>query len=91
MEEKWLPWQQAQKITVKLLLYVQVKLDLACFISTVRRTSINLVALVGCHGSMVTMTMVSNNLPLCVPKGITSKFHKLLPWNQNFSVKIKVL
>ena len=71
-----------------MLFYVQMKPNLVGYISTVRRTSTNFVAMVGCQGSMVTMTTVSNNLPLYVSDGITSNFRELLPWNQTFSVKV---
>ena len=63
-----------------MLFYVQMKPKLVSFIiSTMRRISTNLVAVVGCHGIIVTMTTVSGNLLLYVSEGITSKFGKLTP------------
>ena len=41
-----------------------------------RGTSTNLVAVVGCHGNMVTVVTVSGNLFLYSSKGIASKFLK---------------
>ena len=52
-----------------------------------RRTSTNLVAMVGCHGDMVTMATVSDNLFLYSSKDIMSEFRKFLSWCQKFSVK----
>ena len=39
-----------------------LKANLVGFFSTEGRTSANLVAMVGCHGDMVTMATVSGNL-----------------------------
>ena len=57
------------------------------FFSTLRRTSTNLVGMVGCHGDMVTMAIISNLL-LYSSKRVTSKFRKFLSWCQNFSVRL---
>ena len=57
-----------------MLFYVQMKPNLVGFIPTVRRTFTNLVAMLGCHGNMVTMTKVSGNWLLYVSKGIKSRF-----------------
>ena len=54
--------------------------------STVRTTSTYLVAVVGCHGDMVTMATVSGNLFLYSSEEMTSKFCKFLSWYQNFQV-----
>ena len=53
-----------------------------------RRTSTNLVAMMGCHRDMVTMATVSGNLFLYSSKGITSKFRNFVSWYQNFSVSL---
>ena len=53
-----------------------------------RRASINLVAMVGCHGDMITTATVSEYLFLYSFEGIMSKFRKFLSWHQNFSVKL---
>ena len=76
-----------QKYIIMLFL-VQLKVKLVRFSSTVRRTSTNLVAMMGCHGDMVTMATVTGNLFLCSSKGITSKFRKLASWYQNCSVRL---
>ena len=69
----------------KYVIFCPIEGKLSRFFFTVRRTSTNLVAMVGCHGDMVTMAAVSRNLLLYSSKGITSKFCKFL---QNFSVRL---
>ena len=70
------------------IIFCSIEGKLGRFSSTVRRTSTNSVALVGCHGDMVTMATVSGNLFLYSSKGITCKFLKFLSWYQNFSVRL---
>ena len=71
-----------------MLIFVQLKANWVGFFSTVRRTSTNLAAMVGCHGDMINMATVSDNLCLYFPKGITSKFRKFVSWYQIFSVRL---
>ena len=70
------------------VIFVHLKANVVGCFSIVRRTYASLVAMVGCHGDMVTMTTVSDNLSLYSSKGITSTFCTFLSWNQNFSVKL---
>ena len=51
-----------------------------------RKNSANLVAIVGCHRSMVTVTTVSGSLLLYVSKGITV----FVNWRAAFIAKIKI-
>ena len=53
------------------VIFVQLKANLVGFFPTVRRTPTNLVDIVGCHGDMVTMATVSDDLFLYSSKGIT--------------------
>ena len=62
------------------------------FFSTVIKISTNLVALVGCHGDMVTMGTVNGYLFLYSYKGITSKFRKFFFLASKFFIQtVKVL
>ena len=70
------------------VIFVQLKQKLIGFFFTVRRTPTNLVAMVGCHGDMVTMAMVRSNLFPYFSEGIACKFSKFLSWNQNFSFRL---
>ena len=55
------------------ILDLKMKVNLTGFISKVRTTSTNLVAIVAYHGSIVTMTMVSNNTFLCFKRNFVKK------------------
>ena len=68
-----------------MLLFGPLKANLVGFFSTVRRTSANLVAMVGCHRDMVTVATVSGNLFLYSSEGITSKFRNFFVGSKFFS------